>query len=158
MFCRAGALRGEAARGDVLAIETDLGIAGEFVGGVEMSQLAIVGRYLLGKNPLERELVYNDLKRALRKNDRLVMGPIDVALWDIAGKLRGAPVYELLGGYRGRPQGDVAALVDAILAIGRYAEAHRDTLAELDVNPVVVRPRGAGAVAVDVLIRKVEEP
>ena len=29
--------------------------------------------------------------------------------------------------------------------------------AELDVNPIIVRPHGAGAVAVDVLIRKVEE-
>jgi acetyl-CoA synthetase len=66
-------------------------------------------------------------------------------------------VNELLAGFRGRPPGDVAALVDAILAIGRYAEAHRDTLCELDVNPIIVRPRGAGAVAVDVLIRKVEE-
>jgi hypothetical protein len=66
-------------------------------------------------------------------------------------------VAALLDGYRGKPPGDVAALIDAILAIGRYASANRDTLAELDVNPIIVRPRGSGAVAVDVLIRKVEE-
>ena len=35
---------------------------------------------------------------------------------------------------------------------------NRDTLVELDVNPLIVRPRGAGAVAVDVLIRMAEEP
>jgi acetyl-CoA synthetase len=55
-------------------------------------------------------------------------------------------VNELLGGFRGRPTGDVAALVDAILAIGRYAEAHRDAVRarrESDHR----RPRGAGAVA-----------
>jgi acyl-CoA synthetase (NDP forming) len=75
----------------------------------------------------------------------------------VEAALRRLKVRELLVGFRGRPPGDVAALVDAILAIGRYAEAHRDTLAELDVNPIIVRPRGAGAVAVDVLIRKVEE-
>lgn len=86
--------------GNVLEIETDAGITGEFVGGVELSQLSIVGPYLIGKNPLERELIYNDVKRALRKNDRLVMGPIDIALWDFAGKLYDTPIYELIGGYR----------------------------------------------------------
>jgi len=87
-------------RGHVLTVETDAGVTGEFVGGVELSQLAIVGRYLIGKNPLERELIYNDVKRALRKNDRLIIGPIDIALWDIAGKLYNTPIYEMLGGYR----------------------------------------------------------
>jgi acetyl-CoA synthetase len=63
----------------------------------------------------------------------------------------------LLAGFRGRPPGDVPALIAAIAAVGRYAQAQRDTLFELDVNPVIVRPQGLGAVAVDVLIRKVEE-
>jgi len=59
----------------------------------------------------------------------------------------------LLGGYRGKPAGDVDALVATILAVGRYASAHRTTLVELDVNPVIVRPAGHGVVAVDVMIR-----
>ena len=75
----------------------------------------------------------------------------------IAAALRRLKVSVLLDGYRGKPAGDVEALIDAILAIGRYATANRDTLAELDVNPIIVRPRGAGAIAVDVLIRKAEE-
>jgi acetyl-CoA synthetase len=75
----------------------------------------------------------------------------------VAEALRRLKVAALLDGYRGKPAGDVEALVDAILAIGRFATANRDTLAELDVNPIIVRPRGAGAVAVDVLIRKIEE-
>jgi acetyl-CoA synthetase len=62
-------------------------------------------------------------------------------------------MYPLLTGFRGRPPGDVAALVTTILAIGRYAEDHLGRLAELDVNPVIVRPAGAGVVAVDALIR-----
>jgi hypothetical protein len=38
-----------------------------------------------------------------------------------------------------------------------YAEAHRDTLVELDVNPLLVFAAGSGAVAVDALIRLSEE-
>ncbi len=88
--------------GYVLRITTDAGVAGEYVGGmgVASAQIAMAARYLLGRNPLERELIYNDLKRGFRKLDRLGIGPIDIALWDIAGKLYGAPICELLGGYR----------------------------------------------------------
>lgn len=89
-------------RGYVFTIETDAGITGEYAGGsaAAYAQVGMVAHYLIGKNPLQRELIYNDVKRALRKNDRFGIGPIDIALWDIAGKLYGAPVYELLGGFR----------------------------------------------------------
>jgi L-alanine-DL-glutamate epimerase-like enolase superfamily enzyme len=88
--------------GYVLRIETSEGIAGEYVGGTSSSyaQVGMAAEYLLGRNALERELIYNDLKRAFRKLDRMGIGPIDVALWDIAGKLYDAPIWELLGGYR----------------------------------------------------------
>jgi acetate---CoA ligase (ADP-forming) len=66
------------------------------------------------------------------------------------GRLR---VARLLAGFRGKPPGDVAALVEAVLAVARYAEAHLETLTELDVNPIIVRPSGHGVVAVDALIR-----
>src|SRR6267154_1151186 len=59
----------------------------------------------------------------------------------------------LLAGYRGRPPADVAALVQTALACTRYAAANLERLVELDLNPVIVRPQGSGAVAVDALIR-----
>jgi acetyl-CoA synthetase len=62
-------------------------------------------------------------------------------------------VARLLRGFRGRPAGDVPALVAAILACTRYAAANLERLNELDLNPVIVRPQGHGAVAVDALIR-----
>jgi acetyl-CoA synthetase len=66
-------------------------------------------------------------------------------------------VAKLLTGYRGRPAGDQAALVSAILGVARYAAAHLETLVELDVNPLIVRPAGLGVVAVDALIRLQQE-
>ena len=61
--------------------------------------------------------------------------------------------HRLLQGHRGKPAGDVPALVDTIVAVGRYASAHAATLLEIDVNPVIVRPAGCGVIAVDALIR-----
>ncbi|MGN6486644.1 MAG: enolase C-terminal domain-like protein [Devosia sp.] len=86
----------------VMTVETEAGITGEYSGGVGVSyaQVAMVAQYLIGKNALEREKIWNDLKRALRKHDKFGMGPIDCALWDIAGKVAGQPVYQLLGGWR----------------------------------------------------------
>lgn len=62
-------------------------------------------------------------------------------------------VARLLQGYRGKPPGDVEALIDAILAVARYATTNLTTLVELDVNPIIVRPAGGGVVAVDTMIR-----
>jgi acetyl-CoA synthetase len=62
-------------------------------------------------------------------------------------------VAALLGGYRGHPAADIPALIELALACARYAEAQLERLLELDLNPVIVRPAGRGAVAVDALIR-----
>jgi acetyl-CoA synthetase len=62
-------------------------------------------------------------------------------------------ISTLLAGYRGKAPGDIPALVEAILAVTRYAAEHLADLAELDVNPIIVRPAGRGVVAVDSLIR-----
>jgi acyl-CoA synthetase (NDP forming) len=71
----------------------------------------------------------------------------------IATGLKRLHIYKLLTGYRGKPAADIVALIDAALSVAAYAEAHVSLLAELDVNPVIVRPAGRGAVAVDALIR-----
>jgi acyl-CoA synthetase (NDP forming) len=60
---------------------------------------------------------------------------------------------KLLQGYRNRPPGDVEAVAEAVMAIQAFAAAEGERLLELDVNPLMVRPRGRGAVAADVLIR-----
>ena len=74
---------------------------------------------------------------------------------DIERAVRGLKIMKLMEGYRGKPAGDLAALVAAISAIAAYAEAHRDHLVELDVNPLLVLPKGV--VAVDALIREIAD-
>jgi acetyl-CoA synthetase len=71
----------------------------------------------------------------------------------IQSALQGLAVSRLLGGYRGKAAADFDALVSTILAVAHYASSHLETLVELDVNPVIVRPAGLGAVAVDTMIR-----
>ncbi|MGW7052216.1 acetate--CoA ligase family protein [Streptomyces sp. NPDC054887] len=63
-------------------------------------------------------------------------------------ELRG---HALLGGVRGAPPADVDALVEVVLRVQRMALELGDTLSELDVNPLMVLPRGQGAVALDAL-------
>ncbi|MGW2491660.1 acetate--CoA ligase family protein [Streptomyces sp. NPDC001606] len=58
----------------------------------------------------------------------------------------------LLDGVRGRPPADREALVEVILRVQRMALELSDSIAELDINPLLVLPRGQGAVAVDALV------
>jgi acetyl-CoA synthetase len=76
---------------------------------------------------------------------------------DFAAALDSLEVARLLDGFRGAPAGDREAVVDAMAAVAAYAEAKRDTLIELDINPLMVLADGAGAVAADALIRLQDE-
>ncbi len=60
-------------------------------------------------------------------------------------------VARLLAGGR-RPPSDVDALCRILEALADLAWAERDILAELDVNPILVREEGRGCVVVDALI------
>ena len=64
--------------------------------------------------------------------------------------------WRLLEGFRGRPPGDTEAVIDAVMAVARAAEALVDSVAEIDVNPLLVMPRGEGAVAGDALVTRFE--
>src|SRR5689334_21246686 len=59
---------------------------------------------VIGQNPLHREKIWQMLARLERAGYLPIFATsaIDVALWDIAGKVAGLPVWELLGGYRDR--------------------------------------------------------
>ncbi len=114
----------------VLQIHTDLGITGEYLTNMgNLATLAGFADYLVGRNALERERIYQDVKRALRQMARIGMAPVDVALWDIAGKYYDAPIYELLGGhirplkcYASTPHGDHNGGLDSPEAYADFAE------------------------------------
>lgn len=72
-------------------------------------------------------------------------GEIEAAL----KSLKSAP---LIAGYRGRPPGDVEATVVAVEAVQRLALAEAGRIVELEINPLIVSPRGRGATAADALI------
>lgn len=77
--------------------------------------------------------------------------PHDLPPKAIAAALRGLKQGQLLDGYRGSPPLDVEAASEVIATLGRVL-AGTPSIREIDLNPLVVYPRGAGVVALDALI------
>src|SRR3954447_17400248 len=77
------------------------------------------------------------------------LGP-DEAL-ELLGQLKGAA---LLDGVRGEKPADKPALAQLMSALSHFAADHADTVAEIDLNPVIVHPEGEGLTVVDALIVK----
>jgi acetyltransferase len=67
----------------------------------------------------------------------------------MVGELTARAVFEAA---RGAPPRDLEALCAALVQVSALAWQLRDRLAELDINPLLVRPRGLGVVAADALI------
>lgn len=90
-----------------IVIRTKDGLVGEYVtnwGGTPATrgEMEMLAPFLIGRNALEREGIHDDLKREMRQWSGMGQGPLDIALWDLAGKKYGASVSELIGGYRKR--------------------------------------------------------
>jgi galactonate dehydratase len=85
----------------VVTIETDAGITGIGEGGSKQMLEQSAGR-LIGRDPQYIERLWQDMNRAFfypagrEKEDAI--GALDLALWDIKGKVQRQPVHELLGG------------------------------------------------------------
>lgn len=58
----------------------------------------------------------------------------------------------LLRGFRGQPEADEEALVEAMVRLSQFAAQHADRLVEMDVNPVIVLPKGQGVLALDAML------
>ncbi|CAA9295030.1 MAG: Gluconate dehydratase [uncultured Chloroflexi bacterium] len=92
-------------------VDTDEGITGwgEITGTGALPNRAVVavvrevGPFIEGEDPTRIEAIWNKIFRAMtyvgtRGITSCVVSGIDIALWDITGKARGLPIYELLGG------------------------------------------------------------
>jgi acyl-CoA synthetase (NDP forming) len=60
--------------------------------------------------------------------------------------------YPLLCGFRGAPEADIEALADVLQRLSMFAAANADRLESIDLNPVVVLPKGSGVYALDAVI------
>jgi acyl-CoA synthetase (NDP forming) len=59
----------------------------------------------------------------------------------------------MLEGFRGAAAADRPALVQSVLGLARAFAARSSELAEVEINPIIVLPRGQGVAAVDVLVK-----
>lgn len=59
---------------------------------------------------------------------------------------------KVLSGLRGKPAADEAALCEIIVRLSQFFAEHADLIEEIEINPVMVRKHGDGAVAADALL------
>jgi acyl-CoA synthetase (NDP forming) len=127
------------------------------IGGVVVQRMASEGaEMILGvkRDPLFGPVVlcgFGGLLVEVLKDVSIGIPPLsrDQALGMIT-RLRGFP---MLGGVRGKPPADIDALCGAIIGLCRLASSLGDQLAGLDINPLIVLPKGNGVVAVDALVQ-----
>ncbi|MGI9477239.1 MAG: enolase C-terminal domain-like protein [Hyphomicrobiaceae bacterium] len=86
-------------------IDTDVGVTGSYVTHwvgtpSTMAQATMLAPLMLGRDPDQREAIWNDMKREVRAYDHMGHGPLDIALWDLCGHLHGVSVKSMLGGWR----------------------------------------------------------
>lgn len=80
----------------------------------------------------------------------LRLAPVNAA--EAGAMVRSLKCFRLLDGYRGRAPADVAGLVAAIVTLSEFAHTHAQLLGSMEVNPLAVRAKGQGVVALDAVI------
>ncbi len=84
----------------------------------------------------------------LTRDVALRMLPVTAA--DIGAMVDSLKLSKLVAGYRGRPAADRKALESTVGALAQFYLDHRARIADIEINPLMVRP--SGAVAVDVRV------
>lgn len=117
----------------IVTITTDDGATGYSFGTSAGLVERVFKPALVGEDPFMREKLWQRLKHWQRIHRDLTdrdIGVIDMALWDLAGRVFGQPVYKLLGGYRDKVLAYASTMcgdeIDGGLGspedYGRYAE------------------------------------
>ncbi len=120
---------------DILRIIADDGTEGLFFRtdvNLSESNVADIKRLLIGRDPLDREWSWQRLwglaRRKIRRDGYMkVLAAVDMALWDLAGKAFGVPVYKLMGAYRDKIKvyassstGDIQACQEQVVACKQH--------------------------------------
>ena len=90
----------------LLQVVADNGLAGHCIatrrGAVIGQQTASLLKSLMGEDVFDREKIWQRLWDMGRMGTEIVeaLGAMDVALWDLAAKVAGVPLYKHMGAYR----------------------------------------------------------
>ena len=96
---------------DIVKIETKDGITGVGLAGggggddvgIRREILERLKMYVIGQDPFDTERIWDEMWQpklvGRRGMTTHVVSGIDIALWDLKGKITGKPVHKLLGGY-----------------------------------------------------------
>ncbi len=148
----------------LLRIHTDEGLEGHAFLGAATNPASMDGPQLIrslkpllmGQDPLERERIHASTRLFSRAISYRTIGAMDVALWDLAGKIAGLPVHALMGTYRKSIMGyassqvlpDIAAYIDQaqeFKANGWKAyKIHPPRVAEEDIKVCVAVRKAVG--------------
>ena len=101
---------------------------------------------LLGMGGVTAELFQDTTLRLLPSDGGRLQPLTHADALDMAQQLK---TWPLLDGFRGRPQADVAALIDAIVAFSAMAAQLGERVLEAEINPLFVLPAGQGVRAAD---------
>jgi L-alanine-DL-glutamate epimerase-like enolase superfamily enzyme len=112
----------------LVEIVTDEGITGHSFLGTSfrpahldaVSLIETLKPVVLGQNPLDRGLLYEKLSQRWRATTWRAIGAVDVALWDLVGKVASLPIHRMIGTHRTK----IAAYASSGTLAGkeRYAE------------------------------------
>ena len=95
----------------LVEVETDEGITGWGecfgAGNIALANKGIVEKVIqpmiLGMDPMDRDVIWHKVYNLMRDHGQKGMplqalSGVDIALWDIAGKVAGLPIFKLIGG------------------------------------------------------------
>lgn len=80
------------------------------------------------------------------------MYPCPLGKEEALDMLRSLKAFKLLNGYRGSEPCDIDALADVMVKVAAFAAENKETIKEMDMNPVAVYPDGKGVAVLDALI------
>ncbi len=86
----------------------------------------------------------------IHRDRSIRLAPVDLA--EAQAMIGEVAALKALAGYRGKPPGDLDALAQALVSLSRLA-LEDVAVAEAEVNPLIVKAKGEGVVAVDALVR-----